>query len=442
MEQYTSKLITAERAASLVKDGDLVAYSDFLLMPRGIDKALAKRMSQLKDVVVRTVGTEMPRFMYDCQNRDNIAWVDQHFDACARRPQRTGLCNYVPGTYHQWEGASKRYTEADVVFILASPMDQHGFFNFGICNSGMNGILQNAKCVVVETNPKVPVCLGGAGESIHISQVDYVVEGEPWDLDAIPLAPSTEEGRKIAEHIVAELEDGICLQLGIGSLPDEVGRVLCESDLKDFGVHTELMTNSYYNLYKAGKISNQRKTLDKGRMVYTFAMGTKEMYEFVHNNPLCASYPAEYTNNPAIIAQNEKMVSINNAMEVDLFSQVSSESIGSNHISGTGGQLDFVMGAFNSPGGRSYICLTSTFTDKEGKKYSRIKSTFEPGTVVTLPRSLTHNVVTEYGVAQLKGKSTWGRAEALINIAHPDFRDELIKEAERMKIWSYTNKKL
>lgn len=442
MDVYQNKLITAEKAAALVNDGDFIAYSDYLLFPREIDEALTKRANELHDVILKTVGTEMPGFVKKESGREHIAWVDSHFDASARIPQKTGLCNYVPGTYHQWEEASRRYTAADVVFILAAPMDEHGYFNFGVCNSGLNGILETAKCVVVETNPYVPIALGGMKESIHISRVNYVVEGKGWKLDEAYDKAPTEEGRKIGQYIVEEMSDGACLQLGIGTLPTAVGDVICEAGIRDMGVHTELLTNSYLKMYKAGLISNKRKNLDKGRMVYTFALGTQELYDFVDKNTACASYPAEYTNNPAIIAQNDNVISINNALEVDLFSQVASESIGSNHISGTGGQLDFVMGAFNSKGGKSFICLNSTFKDKDGRVHSRIRASISPSTIVTLPRSLAHNIVTEYGIAQLKGKSTWGRAEALINIAHPDFREELIREAEKLKIWSYTNKKL
>ena len=198
--------------------------------------------------------------------------------------------------------------------------------------------------------------------------------------------------------------------------------------------------DSYVDLYLAGKITGARKTTDRYKMVYTFAMGTKKLYDFLDNNPACAIYPVNYTNDPRIIALNDNFIAINNAIEIDLYGQVCSESVGTRQISGTGGQLDFIYGAFHSHGGKGMICLSSTFTDKDGRVQSRIRPTLTPGAVVTVPRSITSYVVTEYGIVNLKGKSTWQRSADLISIAHPDFRDELIKEAEKMKIWRRTNK--
>ncbi len=237
-----------------------------------------------------------------------------------------------------------------------------------------------------------------------------------------------------------EIEDGSCLQLGIGGLPNVIGAKIADSDLKDLGIHTEMLVDSCVDMYNAGRITGRKKTIDTHKMAYTFAMGTDKLYAFLDNNPMCASYPVSYTNDPRIIGMNAKVIAINNALEVDLFSQVCSESVGTRHISGTGGQLDFIFGAFASRGGKGLICLASTYTDKEGNLQSRIKPTITPGSIVTVPRSITHYVVTEYGIVQLKGKSTWQRADALISIAHPDFRDDLIKFAEEMNIWTRTNK--
>jgi len=194
------------------------------------------------------------------------------------------------------------------------------------------------------------------------------------------------------------------------------------------------------DMYESGKISGRRKAIDKGKMVYTFAMGSKKLYDFLDNNPVCAAYPVSYTNDPRIISVNDKVIGINNAIEVDLYSQVSSESSGSRHITGTGGQLDFILGAFQSRGGKGLICISSTFADKEGNLQSRIVPTLAPGTIVTCPRSIVHYIVTENGIAQMKGKSTWERAEALIEIAHPQFKDQLIKDAQKLNIWRRSSK--
>ena len=255
-----------------------------------------------------------------------------------------------------------------------------------------------------------------------------------------PQTQASEADMGIAKHVMQLLEDGATIQLGIGALPNIVGSMIAHSDLKDLGVHTEMLADSYVDMYEAGRITGKHKSIDQGKMVYTFAMGSQKLYDFLDNNPAAAIYPVDYTNDPCVIGRNPKVFAINNAIEVDLFTQVSSESSGTRQISGTGGQLDFILGAFNSEGGKGLICISSTYKQKDGTMASRIVPTLSPGSIVTCPRSLVHYVVTEFGYAQMKGKSTWQRAEALINIAHPDFRDQLIKDAEAMGIWRRSNK--
>jgi acyl-CoA hydrolase len=275
---------------------------------------------------------------------------------------------------------------------------------------------------------------------VHISRVDYIVEGRNAPLQEIkPVAPGEIDVR-IAQHVMNEIEDGACLQLGIGGLPNVIGSMIADSDLKDLGVHTEMLVDSMVDLYNKGKITGNNKTIDRFKMVYTFAMGTNKLYEFLHNNSACASYPVNYVNDPRAIGMNAKVVAINNALEIDLFSQVCSESVGTTQISGTGGQFDFIMGAFYSRGGKGIIGLSSTFTDKDGKVHSRIVPTLRPGSIITVPRSIVQYVATEYGIVQLKGMPTWQRAEALISIAHPMFRDELTAQAREMKIWIDRNR--
>ena len=281
----------------------------------------------------------------------------------------------------------------------------------------------------------MPYCFGGNRESIHISRVDYIVESNHTPLAEVKPGQPREVDRRIAEHIMKEIEDGACLQLGIGGLPNLIGRMIAESDLKDLGVHTEMLVDSFVDLYNAGRVTGRKKSVDHLKMAYTFAMGTKKLYDFLDHNPTCASYPVSYINDPRMIAFNNKVVAINNAIEVDLYGQVCSESVGDSQKSGTGGQLDFIFGAFMSKGGKGIISLSSTYTDKDGNLQSRIVPTVEPGSIVTVPRSIVQYVATEFGVVQLKGKSTWERAEALISIAHPDFQEELIRQADQMKIW-------
>ena len=252
--------------------------------------------------------------------------------------------------------------------------------------------------------------------------------------------PATDVDKAVAKLIVEEIPNGACLQLGIGGMPNAVGSLIAESDLKDLGVHTEMYVDAFVDIANAGKITGARKNIDKGRQVYAFGAGTKKLYDYLNKNPECMSAPVDYTNDVRTIASLDNFMSINNAVDLDLFGQVNAESAGIKHISGAGGQLDFVLGAYLSKGGKSFICCSSTFTTKDGQLKSRILPTLDNGSIVTDTRANTHYVVTEYGKVNLKGLSAWQRTEALISIAHPQFRDELIKEAEKMHIWRRSNK--
>lgn len=278
-------------------------------------------------------------------------------------------------------------------------------------------------------------------EGIHVSHVDMIVEGPNTPLVQLPEIPASDADCAIANHVMGLIEDGSTIQLGIGGLPNIVGAMIAKSDLKDIGVHTEMLADSYVDMYEAGRITGRRKGIDRGKMVYTFALGSKKLYDFLDNNPVASIFPVSYTNDPCVIGRNPKVVAINNAIEVDLFSQVASEAAGPRQISGTGGQLDFIFGAYRSEGGKGLICINSTYKKKDGTIGSRIVPTLSPGTIVTCPRSVVHYVVTEFGYVQLKAKSAWERAEALISISHPDFRDSLIKDAEAMGIWRRSNRK-
>lgn len=440
-KQYKDKVTTADQAVKLVKSGDTVFYSEFTLFPHLLDEALAKRVDELHDVIINGVSyTAIPKTVEADLNGEHFTLQDWHFGGISRRLHDNNLCSYAPITYHQVPRIIRKYSETNVTFIKVGPMNDKGYFNFGLSNSITPARIQTSAHVVVEVNDSIPTCLGGNSESIHISEVDYVVEGDNNPLLQLAPVQPTEADYKISEYVMEEIEDGSCIQLGIGGLPNVVGAKIAAGGLKDLGVHTEMLVDSMVDMYDAGKITGKKKNIDKGKMVYSFAMGTNKLYDFLNNNPVCASYPVDYTNDPRVVALNDKVIAINGALEVDLYSQVCSETVGTRHISGTGGQLDFIFGAFNSHGGKGLLCLSSTFTDKKGNIYSRIKPTLTRGATVTVPRSMVHYIVTEYGIAQLKGKSTWQRAEALVNLAHPQFRDELIKEAKDMKIWRRTNK--
>ncbi len=246
--------------------------------------------------------------------------------------------------------------------------------------------------------------------------------------------------RAVAELIVPEIPNGACLQLGIGGMPNTIGAMIAQSDLKDLGVHTEMYVDAFVDIAKAGKITGARKNLDKGRQVYAFAAGTQKLYDYIDHNPEVLGAPVDYTNDVRVIAQLDNFISINNAIDLDLFGQVNAESAGIKHISGTGGQLDFVMGAYLSKGGKSFICMSSTVTGKDGSLKTRIVPTLTTGTITTDPRSTVQYLVTEYGMVNLKGITTWERAEKIISIAHPDFREQLIQDAEKMGIWRKSNR--
>lgn len=439
--QYEQKLISAEEAVKMVKSGDRIMYGEFTLFPELLDEELSKRVDELQDVLINGVSySKIPKVVLADPERKHFVMQDFHFGKVSRALHDQNLSNYIPMTYHQGPRIFRKYLHFNVVFAVAGPMDRKGFFNFGLSNSVTYAAMNKADIVILEINKNIPTCLGGNQESVHLSNVHYIVEGRNNPLMEIPAVHSTPTDQKIAELLLEEIEDGSCLQLGIGGLPNAVGELIAESDLKDLGVHSEMMMDAFVELYEKGRITGARKNIDKYKMTYTFAMGTRILYDFLDFNAMCASYPVSYTNDPRIIALNDRVVAINNALEVDLLSQVSSETMGTRQISGTGGQLDYIFGAFQSHRGKGFICLHSTHTDKDGNLHSRINPTLSMGTVVTVPRSIVQYVVTEYGIAQLKGKSNYERAEALINIAHPQFQDDLIKAADKMKLWLRTNR--
>jgi butyryl-CoA:acetate CoA-transferase len=441
LDEYRKKLATPDDAARRIKSGDRVFYGEFALFPEAVDEALGDRIAGLEGVDIRSVSfTRIPKPVEKDPERKHVIMNDWHFGKASRYLHEKNLCNYIPITYHQGPRITRKYLDIDVSVITAAPMDKNGYFNFGLANSVTGSHLSKSKTVIVEVNENVPYCMGGNFESIHISGVDCIVEGKNLPLVEVPPTEPRGADAQIAQHIMKEIEDGATLQLGIGGLPNTVGRLIAGSDLKDLGIHTEMLVDSCVDLYEAGRVTGRLKSVDRYKMSYTFALGTKKLYDFLHMNPTCASYPVNYVNDPRVIAFNPKVVAINNALEVDLYSQVCSESAGTRQISGTGGQLDFIFGAFQSKGGKGIISLNSTYTEKDGTVRSRIVPWFRPGSVVTVPRSIVHYVVTEYGIVQLKGCSTWERAEKLIGIAHPDFRDELIRQADEMRIWVRTNR--
>ena len=426
----------------LVKSGDWVDYGSNNTMPYMLDAALAARKDELFHVKVRGNLTPGPIQVLECDPElEHFVYNTWHCGGYERKMCDQGRAFFTPMVFRNLDWYYKSYLTVDVAMLSVSPMDDEGFFTFGGAVGAVLPAVSVAKKIILEVNEAMPRITGPAETKIHISKVDAVVEAGFRPLMQLPIPSPTETDEKIAKNILPHIPDGATVQLGIGGIPNVLGNLIAESDLKDLGMHTELCTDAYVTLWRAGKLTNRKKNVMPGVGVYGIAIGTSEVYDWLTDNQDFQGAPLNWVNDPAVISSIDNMVSINACLNIDLYGQVSSESSGTRQISGTGGQMDFVTGASASKGGRSFICLSSSFTDKQGNVRSRILPRFTGGDIITTPRSQTHYVVTEYGAVNLAGKSTWERADALISIAHPDFREQLIQAAEQQHIWLPSNKR-
>ena len=441
---YQQKLATPEQAAALVKSGDWVDYGWTTGTPVAVDAAIAKRLPELKDVKFRGGILMWVPEIFKIENpAEHFSWNSWHMGGIERKAVAQGFSFYSPIRYSELPRYYRDMPEdVDVAVFQVAPMDNHGYFNFGPNASHMAAVCERSKKVIVEVNKNMPVCLGGSEVGVHIDDVDMIVEGDSPAIAQLGGGGApTEVDQAVAKLIVEQIPNGACLQLGIGGMPNAVGSMIAQSDLKDLGVHTEMYVDAFVDISMAGKITGAHKQIDKGRQTYAFGAGTQKLYDFLDGNPACMSAPVDYTNDIRSISALDNFISINNAVDIDLFGQVNAESAGIKNISGAGGQLDFVLGAYLSHGGKSFICMSSSFMDKKtGQMQSRIHPTLANGSIVTDTRANVHYFVTEYGMVNLKGLSTWQKAEALISVAHPDFREQLIQEAEKMHIWRRSNK--
>lgn len=440
---YQKKKRTAQEAVKIVKSGDWIDYGWCVTTPISLDRELAKRMPELENINFSGGILMWEPEIFKIKNpKEHFVWNSWHMSRPERKAVSKGFSYYAPVRYSELpryyrDGACR----PDIAMFQVAPMDEFGYFNFGPSVSHMKAVCDVSKTIIVEVNNNIPKTLGGIEESVHISQVDFIVEGDNPPLAQSADADTTEVDEEVAKLIVEEIPNGACLQLGIGGMPNAVGSLIARSDLKDLGVHTEMYVNSFVDIAEAGKINGSKKNVDRYRQTFAFAAGTQKLYDYINGNPETMGTTVEYTNDVRVISSIDNFISINNAVNLDLYGQINAESAGTKPISGAGGQLDFVLGAYLSKGGKSFICCSSTYKDKEGNIKSRILPTLDKGSIVTDTRATTQYLVTEYGKVNLKGLSTWQRCEAIISIAHPDFREELIKQADSMKIWRKSNKR-
>jgi 4-hydroxybutyrate CoA-transferase len=419
LEIYKSKLVDAKTALErTISGGDRIILNANCGEPQTLAAALTELSPDLRDVeVVQLLALSVADYVReDLQGhlRLNAMFVGPG----VRKAVNAGDADYTPVFLSEIPGLfEKGKLPLDVAAVQVSPPDEHGFCSYGISVDIIKPACESAKMVVAEVNQQMPRCLGDS--FIHVSKLTYVVESDRPVLE-LPRPTFTDVHRRIGMHIAEMIEDNATLQLGIGAIPDAVLSFL--KDKRHIGIHTEMFSDGVMELFEAGVITNEKKSLHPGKIVTSFIMGSRELYDFVDNNPVVEMHPSQYTNDPFIISQNDNMVSINSAISCDLTGQINSDSMGTTFYSGIGGQVDFVRGAARSKNGKAFLAFPAT---AKGGEVSRIVPTLAPGAGVVTSRGDVQYVVTEFGVALLHGKSIRERAKALINIAHPKFRDEL-----------------
>ncbi|MDX9886368.1 acetyl-CoA hydrolase/transferase family protein [Thauera sp.] len=424
---YQQKRMAAADAVSLVRDGDAVVVPTAVGEPPALLHALSERRNTLRNVAVSQI-LPLRKFAYiDPETRAHIRHDAYFFSGATRPGGYAGWVDYIPAYFSELPMLIDRgLSPADVVVSMASPMDEHGYFSLSLAPDYTMAAVRRARVVLLEVNPNVPFANGDC--LVHISQVSGLVESdeELFEVGLPQIGPVQEA---IGKHVADLIDDGATLQIGYGGIPDAV--VMQLQHKRDLGIHTEMIGDGILSLIESGAVTNRKKTFMPGKTIATFALGSRRLYRTLNRNPAIEMHPVDFTNDPYIAARNDKLCAINATLQIDLIGQCGSESLGHLPYSGTGGQVDFVRAANRSKGGKAFIVLPSTAKDGA---VSRIAPVLSPGTHVTTGKNDINYVVTEYGVAELRGKTAKQRAEALIGIAHPDFRSELRESARKMKL--------
>lgn len=428
-KMYQEKLMSPEELVRKIPPGTKMFTDSCLAEPFAISNAMKEAVlaGDLKDVTVNTILEMYPTAWYDEACKDELHGVSWFSGGSARKAVNKGFADVMPTRYVEMIENLRLNPDIDTLCVAVSPMDENGYFSTGAAAGLIQGALEQAKAVYLDVNKQMPCAL--SAKTIHISQVTTLCESDyplptqqPGEIDDI--------SKRIGGIIAGEVVDGSTLQLGIGAIPDAVGLAL--KNHKDLGIHTELLTDSMIELIECGAVTNGKKPIHTGKTVATISYGAKRVYDYIHNNPDVEMLPVFYVNDINTIAAHPNFVSVNSAIEVDLYGQVCAESVGTRHISGSGGQWEYVRGSTMSQGGKSFIAFSSTAQGPDGAVVSRIKPTLTPGALVTTTKNDVDYIVTEYGARKLRGKTFSQRAAALIEIAHPDFREELEREASAM----------
>ncbi len=425
---YQSRVTTAQEAVKTIKSGHRVFLTGNVSVPQKLLAALVEYAPNLTDVEICQALTVGSADYVGPEMEGHLRVNSMFISANIRKAVQEGRADFTPVLLSEFPLLFKRgVLPLDVAIVHVSTPDEHGFCSLGVEVGLTKSAAESARVIIAEVNEQMPRTLGDS--FIHISRLTHIV---PVNYP-IPEHKMASEGdadivKQIAGHVASLIPDGATMQLGIGSIPDAVLKFLF--DKKDLGIHTELFSDGVIDLVNAGVLTNARKSLHPGKVVAGFILGTKRLYEWVNDNPMIEMHPTEYVNDPFIIAQNDRMVAVNSAIEVDLTGQICADSIGPKLYSGVGGQLDFVYGASRSKGGVPIIALPSVATLRDGTQLSKITAMLKPGAGVVTSRNHVRFVVTEHGIADLYGKTIRQRAQALINVAHPQFREDLAKTAK------------